>query len=330
MQLLRKIAFPFSLLYGLGVYLRNLCYDAGIFTSVSPDTPTVCVGNLSTGGTGKTPMIEWMLKTLGTDRRLAVLSRGYKRRTKGFFIVHPESDPQNSGDEPLQIARKFPGVTVAVEANRLKGIEILTREVAPELILLDDAYQHRRVKARINVLLTSYSKLYTDDWYLPTGNLRDHKGQAQRADVIVVTKCPAELSKEERERIIQKLRPLSRQKLLFSTLAYSDELIGISGRVRFSSLEKREVVLVTAIADPSPLLEYLDQRGIRYRHLRFPDHHYFTEAEIEGFKEADLLLTTEKDFTRMDGRVPEAYFLPVEHRFLADGRAQMTSLLQAL
>ncbi len=330
MQVLRKIAFPFSLLYGFVVFLRNLFYDMGVFRSVSPDIPTVCVGNLSTGGTGKTPMIEWMLENLGSARKLAVLSRGYRRRTRGFFIVDPASGPADSGDEPLQIARKFPEVTVAVEADRLRGIGLLEQKVAPDLILLDDAFQHRRVKARVNVLLTAYSKLYIDDWYLPSGNLRDHKGQYRRAQVIVVTKCPAALSLEEQEKIRDRLKPLSHQKVLFSSLAYGDEIIGVGDSLQLSALNTREVVLVTAIADPSPLKIYLQNKGIHFRHIRFADHHYFTEEEIRGFNKEDLILTTEKDFTRMNGRVPTAYFLPVKHRFLNKDKDFMISLLQGL
>ncbi|GGD44534.1 tetraacyldisaccharide 4'-kinase [Muriicola marianensis] len=330
MQVLRKIAFPFSLLYGFAVYLRNLCYDIGVLNSVSPETPTICVGNLSVGGTGKTPMIEWIIKNLPKENKLAVLSRGYRRKSRGFLIVHPDSDPENTGDEPLQISRKFTNVTVAVEADRREGIRQLDKVVSPDLILLDDAFQHRRIKARFNILLTSYSRLYADDWYLPTGNLRDHKRQARRARVIVVTKCPAELDNQEQVRILKKLRPLPSQSVLFSSLAYGDQAIGIKGSISLSEMGKEEVVLVTAIADPAPLLAYLSLSGIRVRHMNFPDHHFFTEEEISRFNEVGRILTTEKDFTRLNGRVPQAYYLPVEHKFLNGGKEQLISLLKDL
>ncbi len=330
MQVLRKIAFPFSLLYGFAVYLRNLCYDSGILRSESSKIPSVCVGNLSVGGTGKTPMIEWIIKNLYAERKVAVLSRGYRRKSRGFLIVRPESDPEEVGDEPLQICRKFPKVAVAVEADRRKGIRMLKEKASPDVILLDDAFQHRRVKPHVNILLTSYSRLYVDDWYLPTGNLRDHKRQARRAHVIVVTKCPDELDDQDRERILKKLRPLPSQKVLFSSLAYGDQAIGIEGSLSLSGLREKEVLLVTAIADPAPLLAYLSKAGIRIRQLNFPDHHFFTEDEIRGFNEAERILTTEKDFTRLNGRVLQAYYLPVEHRFLHDGKEKMISLMREL
>lgn len=330
MQVLRKIAFPFSLLYGLVVYLRNLCYDTGVFPSRSFDTPTICIGNLSTGGTGKTPMIEWILKNLSGDVKMAVLSRGYKRRTRGFLIADPALTPEETGDEPLQIARKFPQTTVAVDGNRCRGILRLEERVAPEIILLDDAFQHRKVRARLNVLLTSFSNLYIDDWYLPTGNLRDHRGQAQRAQVIVVTKCPPTLDEEGRRKITHRLRPRPGQRVLFSYLDYGDKIMGTTETLHLKDIGKREVLLVTAIADPGPLLENLRKKGINIRHRNFPDHHYFTEREIREFNEAALVLTTEKDFTRMGGKVPGAYFIPVEHKFFNHGRAELLSLLKNL
>ena len=330
MQVLRKIAFPFSLLYGLVVYLRNLFYDAGVFPSRSFDTPTVCIGNLSTGGTGKTPMIEWILKNFSGHRKLAVLSRGYKRKTSGFLIADPALTAEETGDEPLQIARKFPEVTVAVDGNRRRGIQKLQEMITPETILLDDAFQHRKVRAHLNVLLTSFSKLYIDDWYLPTGNLRDHRGQAKRAQVIVVTKCPPTLSEEQRRKVTRRLRPRPGQRVLFSYLDYGEVIRGTKNTLNLKDVDKREVLLVTAIANPEPLLQTLRRRGMSINHRGFPDHHYFSEEEIGEFNEATLVLTTEKDFTRLDGRVPGAYFLPVEHRFFKDGKAQLLSLLKSL
>jgi tetraacyldisaccharide 4'-kinase len=330
MQLLRKIAFPLSMVYGSVVYLRNLCFDLGIFSSRSFATPSVCIGNLSTGGTGKTPMIEWILKHLGSGRKLAVLSRGYKRRSRGFLIIEPQLDPSESGDEPLQIARKFPLATVAVDANRRRGIKTLEERVSPDLILLDDAFQHRKVTPRFNILLTAYSELYVRDWYLPTGNLRDHKTQAKRAQVIVVTKCPPDMGEDLMATVTKELHPLPHQKVFFSTLAYGDEVKGSRGGLGIQELKDREVLLVTAIADPGPLLEHLNLMGIRFTHRNFPDHHYFSRDEIRVFNQAELVLTTEKDFTRMGEEVPKAYYLPVEHRFLGQGKERLLALLTDL
>lgn len=330
MQLLRKIAFPFSLLYAIVVYLRNLCYDIGIFNSKTFDTPTVCIGNLSTGGSGKTPMIEWILKHLKQNKSIAVLSRGYKRQSQGFLVVNPDLSPEAAGDEPLQIATKFPNTVVAVDPNRQRGIKILEDQVGPDLILLDDAYQHRKVKASFYVLLTAYSQLYTRDWYLPTGNLRDHKNQAKRANIIIVTKCPSQLAEEEQKKLIRSLAPQPKQQVLFCTLAYKDEVNGVNKTLSLESLKTVEVLLVTAIADPEPLLQYLRTKGILYTHRNFPDHHYFTEKEISEFNKAPVILTTEKDFTRMGGKVANAYYLGVEHSFLNDGKDKFIEQLKTL
>ncbi|MBT8282379.1 MAG: tetraacyldisaccharide 4'-kinase [Muriicola sp.] len=330
MQLLRKIAFPFSLLYAMVVYLRNLCYDTGIFNSKTFDTPTICIGNLSTGGSGKTPMIEWILKHLDKTKSVAVLSRGYKRKSKGFLFVKPDLSPEEAGDEPLQIATKFSNTVVAVDPNRQRGIGILEDQVAPDLILLDDAYQHRKVKASFYVLLTAYSQLYTHDWYLPTGNLRDHKNQAKRANLIIVTKCPAQLAEEEQKQIIRSLAPKPKQQVLFCTLAYMEQVIGVDKTRSLESFATEEVLLVTAIADPEPLLQYLKTKGIRYNHRRFPDHHYFSENEISEFNKAAVILTTEKDFTRMGGKVTNAYYLGVEHKFLNEGKENFVKQLNSL
>ena len=330
MQLLRKIVFPFSLLYAAVVYLRNLGYDSGIFASKKFRTPTVCIGNLSTGGTGKTPMIEWVLRQLGERRKIAVLSRGYKRRSKGFLLVNPGLSADEVGDEPLQIAKKFPNAVVAVDRNRRRGMAALEEQQVPDLILLDDAFQHRKVEASFNVLLTAYGNLYVKDWYLPTGNLRDHKAQAKRANLIIVTKCPANLGEEEQKQVIKSLAPMPQQQVLFCFLTYSDLVIGLETTRKIESLSKEEILLVTAIANPDPLLRHLNKKGIRFRHRNFPDHHYFTEKEIREFNSVPLLLTTEKDFTRMGGKVPNAYYLPVQHKFMNDGNLRFLAELEKL
>ena len=184
LQLLRKIAFPISLIYALVVHVRNFLFDTGVFSSKSYRIPTICVGNLSVGGTGKTPMTEYVLRILA-ERNTAVLSRGYKRKSDGFYLANAKSTVLELGDEPYQIHRKFPEVAVAVDADRRNGIEKLEKLVNPEVIVLDDAFQHRKVKPTFSILLTTYQNLYVDDWYLPTGSLRDAKKEAKRADLII-------------------------------------------------------------------------------------------------------------------------------------------------
>ena len=217
-----------------------------------------------------------------------------------------------------------------MDRDRRRGIHRLEEEVRPELILLDDAFQHRRVSTQLNLLLTSYDTLYVDDWYLPTGNLRDHKNQAKRAQVIIVTKCPPELSAQRQEQVVRKLGPMPHQRVLFSYLEYGEHVRGLEESLKLPELETREVLLVTAIADPGPLLKKLSQKGISYKHRNFPDHHYFTEKELGEFNAAEMVLTTEKDFIRMGGRVGQAFYLPVEHKFLNEGKAQLTSMLMDL
>ncbi|NNJ88183.1 MAG: tetraacyldisaccharide 4'-kinase [Eudoraea sp.] len=329
MQLLRKIAFPFSLLYAVVVYLRNVMYDQGIFSSKTFKTPTICVGNLSTGGTGKTPMIEWLLKHISSSGKLAVLSRGYRRKSSGFLHVKPELSPEEVGDEPLQISKKFPQYIVAVDSDRQRGIQQLEEKFSPGLILLDDAFQHRKVTASMYILLTAFNDLYIDDWYLPTGNLRDHKKEAHRADFIIITKCPLNLSTESQEAIRGRLKPLERQQLLFCGFEYGKEVHGPRGSKNLRDLGD-EILLVTGIANPDPLIDFMEVRGINFTHRRFPDHHFFSEGELKELRSFPVILTTEKDFTRMNGHVPNAYYLSVKHVFLGNGKELLSRAIENL
>jgi tetraacyldisaccharide 4'-kinase len=330
MQLLRILAFPFSLIYALVVYFRNLLYDSGILTSVTLNTPTICVGNLSVGGTGKTPMIEWLLNHLSGGSRLAVLSRGYKRKSKGYVLAQPTSTTEEIGDEPLQIYSKFPEVGVAVATDRIEGIKQLETTLHPDLILLDDAYQHRKVNPSFSILLTSYGQLYAKDWYLPTGNLRDSKNASKRADLIVVTKCPPFLDDEAKLKIIRELNPEMNQKVLFCTLEYDINLKGAKTDLSIHALKKKEVTLVTGIANPKPLLEFLKSEEIRFDHQKFNDHHYFSGKEIDFFNSRPLVLTTEKDYMRLKNKVDNLYYIAVRHRFLGGGKEVIQKSLENL
>ncbi|TMU50542.1 tetraacyldisaccharide 4'-kinase [Flagellimonas algicola] len=315
LQFLRKIAFPFSLIYALIVHVRNYLFDWGVFKSISYETPTICVGNLSVGGTGKTPMIEYLIRIL-SNHKIAVLSRGYKRKSKGFLLANPSSTVADLGDEPFQIHQKFPNIYVAVDADRRNGIAQLEKMVQPDVILLDDAFQHRKVKPKFSILLTAYGQLYPKGWYLPTGNLRDAKREARRADVIVVTKCPKILPKTEKDTITSLIQPKPHQQLLFSHLSYAEKLKdGKGNKVAPSKLGDKKIALVTGIASPEPLVQYLRDIGIDFQHLAFGDHHNFSSDEIEKFKHYDAVLTTEKDFVRLYGRVEPLYYLEIAHDF---------------
>ncbi|MEC3965942.1 tetraacyldisaccharide 4'-kinase [Flagellimonas halotolerans] len=330
LQLLRKIAFPISLVYALVVYVRNFLFDAGIFSSKSYKTPTICVGNLSVGGTGKTPMTEYLLRIL-TNRKTAVLSRGYKRRSKGFYLAGTESTVLELGDEPYQIHRKFPQVAVAVDADRRNGIEKLESGFDPEVIVLDDAFQHRRVKPTFSILLTTYHNLYVDDWYLPMGSLRDAKKEAKRADLIIVTKCPDTLQDVEWKKVIDKLKPKPDQNVLFAKLKYNDFVTdGGKQKIQLSELKGKPLALVTGIASPEPLVRFLKSVGIVFEHFEFGDHHHFTDREVEQFKGYQMVLTTEKDFVRLEGRLQNLYFLEITHNFSREDEAVLKGSLQAL
>lgn len=323
MKFIRFLLFPFAVLYDLITTIRNWFYDIGIFKSISFDIPVIAVGNLSVGGTGKTPQIEYLIRLLQGNKKVAVLSRGYKRKTEGFVLVNDSHSSEDVGDEPLQFFKKFLTISVAVDANRVNGIQQLQKEVNPDVILLDDAFQHRRVKAGFYVLLTKYGDLYSDDFVLPTGNLRESRRGVRRADVIVVTKCPENLSELEQERIIKKLAPKENQQVFFSTISYHKETGG-KRQIPLDQLNEYEIVLITGIANPKPLLQFLEEKECKVHHLSFPDHHNFTSHEIKQIQakfeklsvEKKIMLTTEKDYMRLSNRMHGLRYLEIEPKFL--------------
>lgn len=317
MSILRKILFPFAFLYGLVMLVRNFCYDSGVFQSASFDFPVICVGNLSVGGTGKTPMIEYLLNFLLKNYKVATISRGYGRSSSGFIHVTGHEDAKEVGDEPLQFKTKFKNAIVAVDENRVRGINILKQQFFPEIVLLDDAFQHRKVKAGFNILLTGYGDLYSNDFVLPTGNLREFSIGADRADIVIVTKCPAELSESEQKKISGKLNLKPFQKLFFSYIKYGEIVKSYSEEIPFQKLPRKNITLVTGIANPQPLLLFLEKAGISFTHHKFPDHHNFSEADLEKFSVDPFILTTEKDFMRLQKLITHnaLYYLPITMQF---------------
>lgn len=313
MQVLRKLLFPISLVYGIIVFLRNRFYDLGIFSSKSFQTKTICVGNLSVGGTGKTPMIELLVILLNTNYSIAILSRGYKRKSNGFLLATDNTSVENLGDEPFQLKSKFPKVSVAVDADRRNGIMQLEKSVKPDIILLDDAFQHRKVKSGYAILLTAYDNLYVDDWYLPTGNLRDTKSEVKRANLIVVTKCPQNLSIVERNQIRSKINPKKHQKVLFSYLTYNKYLKG--NKIELAELKNKKVTLVTGIANSSPLEVFLQDEGISFNHMKYSDHHFFSSKELAVLREKECILTTEKDYVRLKAALLQLHYIEITHQF---------------
>ncbi|WP_010230406.1 tetraacyldisaccharide 4'-kinase [Gillisia marina] len=320
MSILRKFLLPFALLYGLIMLIRNFLYDLRILKSEAYSFPVICVGNLSVGGTGKTPMIEYLLELLLPSHKVATLSRGYGRKTKGFRLVTTDESAVNVGDEPLQFKNKFENAIVAVDENRRRGIANLQKEQNPDLVLLDDAFQHRKVKAGLNILLTKYDDLYEDDFMLPTGNLREPVNGAERAKIIVVTKCPENLSLDNQDSIRNKLAPRNYQHLFFSYISYSDFIFNGSKKIGLHQLIDRDITLVTGIANPDALCEFLNDSGISFRHLNFPDHHNFSSEEIKSIARSKFVITTEKDYMRLRGEVTleKLFYIPIKMKFISD------------
>ena len=322
MNSLRKILFPFAILYGFITSFRNFLFDRGILKSYSFDLPVIAVGNLSVGGTGKTPQIEYLIRLLSDKYKVATLSRGYKRQSEGFVLASPISDALQLGDEPFQFYQKFKNILVAVDANRKNGIEqLLSNSNSPEIILLDDAFQHRKVKAGFYIMLTSYGDLYCDDLILPTGNLRESRSGVQRANIVIVTKCPSNLSPEAQNAIKKQLNLSSNQSLYFSFIDYDDVVYSEEKTIKVTEVKSMDKILLAGIAKPESFFAHLKQGNDEC--LTFPDHHNFSESELEEIKKkatGKIIVTTEKDYVRLKGSIlsEQLYFLPIKSSFLSD------------
>ncbi|WP_179343883.1 tetraacyldisaccharide 4'-kinase [Winogradskyella ursingii] len=329
MKLIRIILFPVVPIYYVVTLLRNWLYDQGLKSSKSYDFPVICVGNLSTGGTGKTPMIEYLIRFLKDEKNIATLSRGYKRSTTSFVLADETADATTIGDEPFQFYRKFDKIKVAVDRDRQNGIEqLLNLSSKTDVILLDDAFQHRKVKAGLNILLTSYDNLFYKDIVLPTGNLREPRNGYKRAQLIVVTKCPATLSDSEKKRIINGVKPVSGQQVFFSNIIYSEYIYSEDKTINLKDLG--QFTLVTGIAKTSPLIEHLESLNLKFDHLEYPDHHNFSKKEIDLIKKKELILTTEKDYVRLSNETElkgKLFYLPIELN-IEDGK-QFNSQVRA-
>ncbi|EJF35976.1 tetraacyldisaccharide 4'-kinase [Capnocytophaga sp. oral taxon 335 str. F0486] len=318
MKLIFKIVLlPFAVIYGLIVRLRHWCYNIGVFKVHTFAVPTICVGNVAVGGTGKSPMVEYLIRQLKTTQRVGVLSRGYKRKSKGFVLAEGNSTVYDLGDEPFQFWKKFKDdIILAVCGSRVEGIEqMLALPKPPEVIILDDAFQHRPVKAKINIILTAYGYLFTNDWLLPMGRLRDVVSRVQQADIVVVTKCPTTLSQSERSLIEKQLQKKAHCPIVFATIAYDEQVFKEDETISLSNFIKKPFTLVTGIANPQPLLAYLKEQGADFQHLAFADHHHFTEREIQQLQ-GKRILTTEKDYVRLQPHLQDLYYLPIAMQFL--------------
>jgi len=321
-KLQKILLFPLALIYGLVIKIRNCLFDTGILKSIHFDLPVITVGNLTVGGTGKTPHVEYLIKLLKDEYNIAVLSRGYKRKTRNFNIVETISGVDTTGDEPLQIKCKHPDITVAVDRDRVHGVhEILSRKPRTDIILLDDAYQHRYIEAGFSILLIDYNRLIIDDYLLPAGRLREHRSSVKRADIILITKSPPDLSSINMRLIFKKIPLSPLQHLFYTSLSYDQPLRifnqhkpGISmGQIRD---KLRNVLLVTGIAEPAPLINYLSEYNLAITHYKYPDHHHYSNKDCRKIKDKYLalpagercLITTEKDAIRLRERINEKDF----------------------
>jgi tetraacyldisaccharide 4'-kinase len=289
-KILKILAFPFSFLYGTILSLRNKLYDIGIIPSKEFDIPVISVGNLCVGGTGKTPHIEYLIRLLKSEFYIAALSRGYGRKTKGFILADTQSTSVEIGDEPLQFKRKFNNLRIAVDAKRVNGIKQLKKNYPSlQCILLDDAFQHRSVNPGLSILLTDYSKLYVNDFVMPTGSLREFKSGALRADIIVITKCPVILLPIERKRLISEINPMPHQRVYFSYIKYGDfRPINSEEKNPFTKeyyFERNySILLLTGIANTSSLEYYLKDKVKNLERIKFADHHHYTLKDIDSVK----------------------------------------------
>jgi tetraacyldisaccharide 4'-kinase len=338
---IRVLLFPFSLIYYAIIYIRNRLFDKNILRSSSFNLPLICVGNIAAGGTGKSPMVEYLLRYLKDSLTVASLSRGYKRKTSGYALANERSTALEIGDEPMQFHLKFPDLPIAVGEERIEAIpQILHDRPDVQAIILDDAFQHRSVKPGLNILLTDYSNLYTRDWYLPTGDLRDEKASVKRANIILVTKCKQGLSPKERDSIMTELNVESHQSVFFSCIRYGMPY-HILSKKGIPVTQDMEVLLVTGIANPAPLKNYLLEKSKTYYELRYNDHHIFSIDDLTEIKKRfngltannKIILTTEKDAVRLVKFEPAleglpVFVLPIEMEFLFNQETAFQQLVR--
>lgn len=342
------ILFPLSLIYGFVVFLRNLFFDAGILKSTRFPLSVISVGNLTAGGTGKTPHVEFLAGQLKKDHRIAILSRGYKRKTKGFFMAVAGSAASEIGDEPRQIKSRFPELVVAVDNKRVHGIERLMEEF-PDLdtVILDDAFQHRSVRPGLSIVLVDHERPVFRDFLLPLGNLRECRRNINRADVIIVTKCPPDMNNERRRSFAAKLFLRRGQPVFFTRYQYGNPVPVFEEKTGSIELQKEKkdnpaVLLVTGIADSSPLKKHLDQVLTVGGEMRFADHHFYSTADIRTLEkrfmelqaERKIILTTEKDATKLRELSGEfqkirafLYYIPIDVVFLDDGEKRFDEMV---
>lgn len=334
---------PFALLYGIGIGLRNMFYSTGLLKANVFNLPVINVGNLSVGGSGKTPHVEYLIRLLKPYLSVSTLSRGYKRKTKGFLLVEPRNNAAQVGDEPLMFKRKNPDIIVAVSESRTIGIPMIVQKFPDtQVVLLDDAFQHRSVKPGLNILITEYSNPFFKDFLLPVGRLREGKSAAERADVVIISKSPDTLDESQMEDFFKIWTPYDHQKVYFSNYKYTNPYFLYNGTQRIQLKEDLSIVLLCAIANTDYLLDYIEPKVKDYKLFQFEDHHEFTDRDIGQLKiyyesidsKKKLIITTEKDAMRLDlhrnyileHKLP-IFVLPIEVNFI-DKEDEFQSLIK--
>lgn len=343
MGFLRIILYPFAFIYSLITRLRNLLFDLGILPVESFELPVISVGNLSMGGTGKTPHVEYLVRLLRENYRVAVLSRGYGRSTKGFLIAEAWHTLKDIGDEPLLYRNKFTDIIVAVDRNRRHGISQLMRlQPAPDVILLDDAFQHRYVKPGLSILLTDYYNLYTRDHLIPAGRLRESRSGSRRADLIVVTKTDSSFSPILERELLKELNPGAEQKVCYSFIRYENPVSFTGEPFDLPDQPNGSVLMVAGIANPYPLKTFLRSHFNQCESLIYRDHHVFTSADVTEIRSMfqkipgrnKIIITTEKDAMRLKEKhifdqltdLP-FYYLPIRIEFHTESKRTFHSYI---
>ena len=315
------LLYPLSLIYNLYTSFRNFLFDLGIIDSIEYKIPTIGIGNLSTGGTGKSIVVDYIIGKFKNKNKITTLSRGYNRNTKGFIQASNMSTAYEIGDEPFQFYSKHPEINVVVCEDRRKGMNIILKNLSDtDLCIWDDVFQHRFVKPGLMILTTTFQYPFHKDEILPVGNLRENISSAKRADLIVVTKCPDNLSQKDKISFLESLNPNDNQKVFFSSLTYMQKIKSDSEEVDIDVLEDVDFILVTGIADSSYLVNFLKNKALKFKHLKYSDHYNFNKSSIDkitGLSLNKIILTTEKDFGRLRPKIKnrDIYYIEVGLKF---------------
>ena len=330
MSVIRFLVFPLSIIFKFVTDIRNKLYDCNFLKSEKINVPVISVGNLSTGGTGKTPLVDFIIYNLKRDYNISVLSRGYNRKSKGFIEIKNSDNPSLVGDEPFLIKSNHSEVPVFACEDRVEGAKKIISENNTNLILLDDAFQHRKISRNLDIVLTDYNNLFYKDYLLPYGNLRESRNNINRADVIIVTKCPLDFNKADAIKIKNQINPKKTQSLFFSQIKYSEILFGFK-ELSFKSITNSKLTLVTGIANSQPLKEYLKKNNVNFDHFDYPDHYNYSRKDVNKIlatTKNNIILTTKKDYYKLSQfKIDNLLYIDIKVEFL-DGKQEFLSTIK--